>query len=238
MKTPLETQEKMGNAWVLVSRNVCKHPLNSAFLTHALKPTPGTPISVHYAHVPPPGGSTRCDGMQPRTCGSAVRCSMASITYRFVPLASELEGWALLSSSVPAALKQSSLEGLGSHSGAPSEVDASLSSLSTNVKAELAGHCRMSYCRSCGRCTTITRPVSGVRTVGEGAPYPPQRHRTMDLPSRVCSLVLTGTGEHRIGAARWTSGAIGMVMVNMLCIPSGRRWLLLLDHQRRHAFDL
>jgi hypothetical protein len=163
---------------------------------------------------------------------------MASITYRFVPLASELEGWALLSSSVPAALKQSSLEGLGSHSGAPSEVDASLSSLSTNVKAELAGHCRMSYCRSCGRCTTITRPVSGVRTVGEGAPYPPQRHRTMDLPSRVCSLVLTGTGEHRIGAARWTSGAIGMVMVNMLCIPSGRRWLLLLDHQRRHAFDL
>jgi hypothetical protein len=108
---------------------------------------------------------------------------MASITDRFVPLVSELEGWALLSSWVPA-LKQSSLEGLGSHSGAPSEVDASLSSPSTNVKAELAGlHCRMSYCRSCGRCTTITRPVSGVRTVGEGAPYPPQRHRTMDLPS-------------------------------------------------------
>jgi hypothetical protein len=109
---------------------------------------------------------------------------MASITDRFVPLVSELEGWALLSSWVPA-LKQSSLEGLGSHSGAPSEVDASLSSPSTNVKAELAGlHCRMSYCRSCGRCTTITRPVSGVRTVGEGAPSPRSATARWTFPRR------------------------------------------------------
>jgi hypothetical protein len=45
MKTPLETQEKMENAWALVSRNVwpphtppgtAKDPLNSAFLDGVL----------------------------------------------------------------------------------------------------------------------------------------------------------------------------------------------------------